>query len=260
MTEPLLGLPLGGLQSYHEVTSTNDLAMVWAEQGAPDQALIVADFQSAGKGRFQRRWITAPGSALAFSLIFHPTPTEKKILSLFSPLGGVALAETLREDYGLETRVKYPNDVLYQNCKCCGILSEAVWIGDQLQALVVGMGINVLAASVPPANELFFPATSLEEALGKPVDRFELLARLLQRIFSWRARLGSVDFFRTWEEMLAFRGEQVRIQTPDHVCHEGILRGIDPDGSLIIQETNGNQSYFLAGDVHVRQALNEETR
>ncbi|MEN4100610.1 MAG: biotin--[acetyl-CoA-carboxylase] ligase, partial [Anaerolineaceae bacterium] len=118
----LAGLPVSELRYFDSIGSTNDEALRWAEQGAPDAALVVADTQTAGRGRMDRRWVTRPGVALAFSLALRPTPVEASALGLFSPLGALAVAAALRENYGLLAEVKWPNDVLLERRKCCGIL------------------------------------------------------------------------------------------------------------------------------------------
>ena len=160
------------LRFFESIGSTNDEAMAWADAGAEDWSLVVADQQTQGRGRLGRHWVTNPGAALAFSLVLRPSREEMAFASLFSPLGGMGVASAL-EEIGLAALVKWPNDVLLNRRKVCGILGEAAWTGDRLNGMVLGIGVNVASESVPPAGELLFPATCVEAELGRPLDRQE---------------------------------------------------------------------------------------
>jgi BirA family transcriptional regulator, biotin operon repressor / biotin---[acetyl-CoA-carboxylase] ligase len=239
------------LRWFDAIGSTNVEAMHWAAAEAPDGALVAADQQSAGKGRLGRKWITNPGGALAFSLIIRPSLREKEILGLFSPLCGLAVALAL-EGLGLSPQIKWPNDVLLSRRKTCGILAESVWLGDTLQALVLGIGVNVAPSSVPPAPELIFPATCVESERGASVDRFALLAAILESFFAWRPRLGQDEFLQAWQTRLAFCGEQVTVSQPDQDSLSGELLGVDAQGALRLRPEGEAEISILAGDVHLR--------
>jgi BirA family biotin operon repressor/biotin-[acetyl-CoA-carboxylase] ligase len=155
----LSGLPLGQIHYFSEIGSTNDFAHTLLEEGAADGALVVADAQTQGRGRLGRKWITVPGAALAFSLALKPEAHELEHLAFFAPLAGLAVCQALVENYGLPAEVKWPNDVLIERRKTCGILVEAVWQGSQLQGVVAGIGVNVASSAVPPDDEVLFPAT-----------------------------------------------------------------------------------------------------
>lgn len=251
----LKDLSLADVQFSVETGSTNDDAQRWLESGAQDASLVVTDRQTAGRGRLQRRWITETGSALAFSLILRPSPTEMDQLALFSPLAGMAVADGLEACCGLNAEIKWPNDVLLHRKKVCGILAEMNWQGNQAAGVVLGIGVNVAPSAIPPAETLMFPAISVEEVAGHPVNRWELLAAILQAAFSWRQRLGSKEFFQSWEDRLAFKGEMVQIQAPDGKL-EGQLVGIDPQGSLVLRTPAGKLEVITAGDVSLRPAEN----
>ena len=251
----LSALPLAEVR-YRAVTgSTNNDALQWLEAGAADESLVVADQQTAGRGRLQRRWITEPGAALAFSLILRPTPAETAHLALFSPLAGLAVADGLATCCGLSAAIKWPNDVLLNGKKACGILAETTWHGDRIAGIVLGIGVNVAPTAVPPAATLMFPAISVEEVLSCPVDRWDLLAAILRSVFTWRPKLGSREFFQSWEDRLAFKGELVQIQAPGGKL-EGQLVGIDPHGNLLLRTDAGKMEVITAGDVSLRPAGN----
>ncbi|NMB90809.1 MAG: biotin--[acetyl-CoA-carboxylase] ligase [Chloroflexi bacterium] len=248
------GLPVPALQYFDTTGSTNTVALDWLSSGAPDGALVMADTQTAGRGRMDRRWITHPGAGLAFSLCLKPSPAEQGFLNLYSPLGAVALSSALEEQYGLVSEIKWPNDVLLQRQKVCGILVEAAWLGSQLQGVVLGMGINVTPESVPQTEDLLYPATSVESILNRPVDRTALLRAVVEKIFTWRPWLGKTEFFTYWESRLAFCGEWVRIEQAGQGAIFGQVRGIGPNGDLILELPGGQEQRITVGDVHLRQA------
>jgi BirA family transcriptional regulator, biotin operon repressor / biotin---[acetyl-CoA-carboxylase] ligase len=247
----LVGLPVPEVRFFDRIGSTNNEALQWAEEGAPDGALVVADMQTAGRGRMDRRWVTRPGVALAFSLISRPTRAESGALGLFSPLGALAVAEALVQGYGLPAQVKWPNDVLLNRRKVCGILVEAVWMGSVMQSVVIGIGVNVAPQAVPPDDEVIFPATSVEDVLGKPVDRLELLRKILEQLFTWRARLDSPEFLQAWDAHLAFKDEWVEVQPPGQPAVVGKLSGLAPAGDLRLVSPAGTVITVAAGDLRL---------
>jgi BirA family biotin operon repressor/biotin-[acetyl-CoA-carboxylase] ligase len=247
----LSGLPVGELRWLDTTASTNLDAMDWAASGVADFSMVVADQQSQGRGRLGRKWITTAGSALAFSLIIRPTLSETTHLGLFSPLGALAVADALG-DLGLAPAIKWPNDVLLKRKKACGILVEAVWTGQHLDALVLGIGINVASSSVPEPDHVFFAATCVEDELGEPLDRFVLLANVLRSLANWRMRLGAADFLAAWQNRLAFVGESVSVANGGGAPVEGLLLGIDADGSLRLEVGAGQIMTIQVGDVQLR--------
>lgn len=251
--EALARLPVPAYRYYESATSTNDLALAWAESGAPDSALVIADTQTAGRGRMERRWITPPATALAFSLVLRPSVQELAKPALFSPLGGLALSSALESHFGLHPAIKWPNDVLLGGKKTAGVLAESAWQDGKALAIVLGIGVNVGLASVPPADEVQFPATCIEAAAGKPVDRYDLLAAILSALFEWRKQLVNPAFLQAWQNRLAFVGEQVQIIQPDQKRIKGRLAGISPQGDVRLTLTDGTERSFAAGDVHLRQ-------
>ncbi len=243
---------MGGFRFFKSIGSTNDEARTWSNQGAADLSLVVADEQTAGRGRSGRKWFTPPGTALAFSLILRPNAAERTHPARTTGLGAVALAESLRT-FGIAAQIKWPNDVLINQHKVAGILVESVWMGDQLEALVLGIGVNVLAASVPPADQLLFPATSLESELKRPIDRAESLKEILSALIRWRPKIGTDEFIRTWESYLAFRGEQIQVQKDDERPLTGKLIGLNDDGSLRLF-ANDKSLAIQFGEIHLRPA------
>jgi BirA family biotin operon repressor/biotin-[acetyl-CoA-carboxylase] ligase len=250
----LSDLPLGELRYLPSLGSTNDEALVWAAQGAPDLSLVVADEQTAGRGRAGRRWFTPPGSALAFSLILRPPAAHSPHHTRMVGMAALAVAEALIAR-GLEATIKWPNDVLIAGRKAAGILLESVWLGSQVDFSIVGIGLNVARTSVPQTGQLNFPATSLEEALGALPAREQVLHDILARVLPWRARLESDQLLERWQELLAFRGEQVEVTESSGPPLTGRLLGLASDGSLRLLPEDGNPMTVYFGDVRLRPAL-----
>ncbi len=254
LQKALSSLPLGDVRYFESIGSTNDEALAWATEGAQDLSLVVADEQTAGRGRSGRKWLTPPGSALAFSLILRPTNAERTHPARTTGLGALALSDSLRT-HGLAAQIKWPNDVLIGGKKVAGILVESVWAGDALDASILGMGVNVLAASVPPADQVLFPATSIETELGTPIERPELLGDILAALIGWRSKLGTDEFMRAWEDALAFRGQQVTVTKDQSPSLTGELLGLEPDGSLRIRDKEGQVHQVQFGEIHLRPVV-----
>ncbi len=246
----LAGIPLGGLRFLETTGSTNDEALEWASAGAHDVSLVVADEQTAGRGRAGRKWHTPRGAALAMSLILRPTAIERTLPGRIAGLPALALVQCCH-GLRLEAKIKWPNDILLGGRKTAGILIESAWAGNQLDASVIGVGVNIAEGAVPPADQLSFPATSLEAELGRPVDRLSVLRDILTELIEWRSRLGTPEYIRAWEGALAFRGEQVSVGGADETPLNGTLLGLEADGSLRLLADN-MPTIVHFGEIHLR--------
>jgi BirA family biotin operon repressor/biotin-[acetyl-CoA-carboxylase] ligase len=269
-TEELLArisdLPLGPVRFFDRIDSTNSEAARWVEAGAADLALVVADEQIAGRGRQGRKWFTPAEAALAFSLVLRRAPgasavTDRGLMpAMFmrlTALGALAVCQTLREKYDLPAEIKWPNDVLGKRNKLAGILAEASWQGAQLQAVILGIGINIAPESVPVEAELIYPANCIQTVLGKPVDRLELLHAVLENLLKWRPRLNGPDFLNAWDQYLAFKGEWVMIFENDPAgssSRQGFVLGLDDQGRLRLKDRSGEEFTLLTGELRLRPA------
>ena len=247
-----------------ELASTNAVAADRARAGAPDGLVVVADHQSAGRGRLDRTWESPAGTAVTFSLLLRPTApahswpwiplltgyaVDKAIKALGAP---GALGAPARE--GLAAGVKWPNDVLVGERKVAGILVERIDTPDG-PAAVVGVGINVGLRE----DELPVPhATSLEIELGRTVDRTDVLVDVLSAIReafdAWEAggERRNSRLAESYAAACVTIGRTVRVDLPDGSVLEGSATGIDADGRLLV-ETGGVERAVAAGDVvHVR--------
>lgn len=268
----LADLPLGGVRFFDRIGSTNLEAARWSEAGAHDLALVVADEQTAGRGRMERRWFTPPGVALAFSLVLRPEAlpfpsganSGPAVLATQLPrltaLGALGVSDALRS-YGLRPEIKWPNDVLLGRRKTAGVLVEAHWQGGRLLSVIIGIGVNVKPRSVPPPEELNFPATCVETAqkeagIKKPVTRMALLHAVLAHLLFWRSLLSEPEFLQAWEERLALRGEWVQIipTAPAKEASppvEGRVLGLDHEGALRLAGLNGEILNLQTGEIRL---------
>jgi BirA family biotin operon repressor/biotin-[acetyl-CoA-carboxylase] ligase len=258
----LHGLSLGAIRYFDSIESTNDVAADWIKMDAPDLALVVADEQTAGRGRGGRKWYTPTGSALAFSLVLRSENQIKQLLKYqnttrLNGLGALAVCQTLQKKFRLPTQIKWPNDILVGGKKLSGVLAEAHWIGSELTAIVLGIGINVSKAAIPSSNwdtlnPYPYPATSIETALGAAVNRWELLYAVLDELLIWRKYLSKSEFLQAWEANLAFQDQWLQIISPGwgaNVKHGKII-ALEEDGTLQIQDESGETVRLQVGEIH----------
>jgi BirA family biotin operon repressor/biotin-[acetyl-CoA-carboxylase] ligase len=248
LTAHLNALNLPAWQFHPVAGSTNYLALAWAQAGAADGALVLADAQTAGRGRGDRHWVTRPGVALAMSLIYRPTPQEAANLTRFTPLAALGLVQALAK-WDLEAQIKWPNDVLLGSKKVAGVLVEADWQAEHPDALVVGMGVNVLTAAVPPADEVRYPATAVETELGREVDRWAILAEILHSMKYYRTILTGDRFLAEWNRHLACKGDQVRFRFPDGRAQTAEVVEVRSDGRLALKPAGGEILLAVAGEI-----------
>jgi len=244
-------LPIGDIKYFDSIGSTNDEALAWAANDAKDLSLVVADEQTAGRGRLDRKWFTPPGTALAFSLILRPSAAERPHLSRMVGLAALSITDVLLAR-GLSPQIKWPNDILLNGCKVAGILIESVWSGDDVDCMVIGMGLNILKGAVPDTDMLLFPATSLEEALGYPVERTEVLHDILDTLIGLRLQISTNEFMAKWEKLLAYRDTQVQVERGGEGSVIGNVSGLSQDGSLRLRDQDGKSLTVQFGDVRLR--------
>ncbi len=247
-------LPIHGLGKpffyFETVGSTNDEALERARQGVAHGAVVFAEEQTAGRGRAGRRWFTPAKSALAFSLVLRPPAEHLQEISGLAGLGALAVVKAL-ERWTIRAAIKWPNDVLIDRRKVAGILVETAWAGEDLEYVVMGIGINVQNESVPAEAELNYPATCIETAVGKKVDRYDLFIGVLESLAYWYERIGSEELLDAWQHHLAFLNQVVVVRNARGE-QSGVLSGIMVDGRLRLETSQGEQVLAASGDVHMR--------
>jgi len=236
---------------WHEtIDSTNTRAIALAKQGAPDGTVIVAERQTAGRGRLGRRWYAPAGSSLLLSILFRPplAPRQAQRLTMICSLGAIAAIRALT---GVPAAIKWPNDLVVRGRKLGGVLTELGAQAHTLEYAIVGMGINV---NMDPADipEAMVPPTSLSAEVGAPVSRLDLLQALLQEIDDrYRALLQGVSPHIEWRRHLVTLGQSVQVGLPERVV-SGIAEDVDVDGALWVRLPDGSLERILVGDVTLR--------
>ena len=230
-------------------SSTQDIADALAREGGPEGLVVIAEEMSEGRGRLGRKWVAGRGGVWLTMLL---RPLMLKGLQLISLGAGVAVAEALRELYGVNVGLKWPNDVLAEGKKLCGILVEGRVEADRIHYLLVGVGINV-NNEIP--KHLKAKAVSLKELLGTAVPRVPLLTLLLGKFATIYEALKRGDHeyvLSRWRKLSLTLGKEVKVITPSEVI-EGTAINVGEDGSLILK-ADGSLRRVYAGDVvHLRQ-------
>jgi BirA family biotin operon repressor/biotin-[acetyl-CoA-carboxylase] ligase len=238
------------LELHESIGSTNTRALELARAGAPEGTLVLAEGQTQGRGRLGRRWHAPPGSSLLMSLLLRP-PLLLRQAPRATMICSLAAVEAIGQVCGLVARVKWPNDIVLGERKLGGILTELGARGEQLDYVIVGLGLNVnLDLSSLP--ELMAPATSLSIEAGRPVSRLELLLALLRGIEVRYERMAQGwSPHGEWREHLATLGQEVCVGTAAEVI-EGRAEDVDEDGALLVRTHDGRLLHILAGDVTLR--------
>ncbi len=232
---------------YESVGSTNEIAKDLARQGAASGTLIVADHQTAGKGRQGRKWIAPPGSSLLFSLILYPSFTSSRLPRL-TMAGALAVAQAVEKSTQLPVHFKWPNDILLRDKKAGGILIEASTTREMVNYAILGVGLNV-NVDVREIPELIDTATSLSIELGDRVSRVDLLRVFLECMEKEYGLLeqGQSPHER-WAARLPMLGQMVQVATP-WATESGRAEAVDAEGSLILRRDDGTAVHITVGDV-----------
>lgn len=226
---------------YAQLGSTNDAALIWLRNGGIPGSLVITDHQTHGRGRLSRSWFSQPASALTFSLLLHPATDHLPKLTMIAAL---AVGDALLE-IGVKTALKWPNDVLLEGRKVCGILSETAWEGSRFLGAALGIGVNI--STDFSGHPLAQTAISLSEVIGA-VDRVDLLKRLLAHIDEYYAQIDRDSLRLTWRDRLSTIGQQVRVVQPNETLI-GIAEDVDANGALLIRRADGTLGKVIAGDI-----------
>lgn len=235
--------------TFQTIDSTNNcaraLAGCWAEEGT----VVIAEEQTAGKGRLGRTWLATPGENLTFSIILRPSlPSEE--MNLLPLLVAVGVARAVESVISMNVQCKWPNDLLLDGKKFAGVLMEGVLSNNAVDYVVVGIGINVNQTLFPP--ELAERATSLRLATGASINRDTLFRAILHSLETEYDSLSASGFHEVLPRWLSYApivGRQVTISQDGSIL-AGTVRGISKHGGLIV-ETNGEERVVFAGDVTI---------
>lgn len=266
------------LRVVGQTPSTMTLAAELADAGAPEGATVVADEQTAGRGRLGRTWVAPPGSSLLVSVVLRP-PLPVRSVWLVAALAGVCLAEAVEREAaagpipGAGTRdphaqaggrpdrtvaLKWPNDLLIGGRKAAGLLAEARMRGQRLTSVILGMGVNVNQRLEDFPAEVAGHATSVALAAGRPIDRAGLLGAWGERFAAGYRRLAAGELgpvLTAYRDRLATIGQPVRVTRVDADPVEGVAVDLTATGALVILSDNGRRVEVSAADVeHLRRA------
>jgi len=240
---------------YQILPSTNDKARVWAEQGAAEGTIVQADCQTAGHGRMGRTWQSPPGKGLWFSLLLRPQ-IHPQFAAQATLLVAVALVETLRFVTNVSCQIKWPNDILYEDKKICGILSEMkLTPAGEVDYIIAGVGLNVNMERCDFPEDLADRASSLAILTGRQWDRNLLLQAFRSCMEKWYGLWLADGFECIRDEWLAHNctlGRQVQVKDDDQVIFCGRAKTLQADGSLVVQDDAGREECFNFGEISIR--------
>lgn len=247
----LQGISLGQhIHHFFKTESTNAVALRLAAAGAPHGTLVVAEEQTAGRGRLGRAWHSEKTNGIYCTVVLRPplSPVQAHLLTL---VAGLAAREAVVEVTGLEVDLRWPNDLLAQGKKFCGILTEMQAEAQRIRYLVVGVGVNVNHTKFPPALEAI--ATSLRLVGGKTYSRLEILERLLaafERDYNRLLAEGAAPLLARFSRFSSYaRNKHVRVLGAREEF-SGVTAGLDPTGCLLVRrDADGKTVPVLAGDI-----------
>lgn len=242
----------GQIYLFGEVDSTNAKLRTLARGGARAGTVVLAEGQTAGRGRRGQEWFSPSGVNLYASVLLRPAlgPPELPVFSLIAPL---AVADALR-DFGVSAGIKWPNDLLVNGKKVGGTLVECAMRGDEIEYVILGVGVNlnvdplVLRAALGPAGVF---ATSLAALVGREIDRNEFAAAYLNHLDAWVQawEAGRSDAIRAaWADHDILTGRRVTVRGRD-TAYEGRAVGVDANGSLLVQDSLGQRHALTIEEV-----------
>lgn len=240
------------IRFYEKTGSTNIDAAQLAKDGAPHGTVVVAGEQTAGKGRRGRSWQAPAGSNLYFSMVLRPNFSADKA-SMLTLVMAMSVARAVREQCSLEAQIKWPNDIVVNKKKVCGILTEMTLEARSIEYVIVGVGINVNQQEFP--EDIRETATSLTCESGREFSREELLQKVLEYFEAdYEIFLKTEDMSLLMEDYNAWlvnMDSQVKVLEPSGE-YTGMACGINEKGELLVKKENGQIEKVYAGEVSVR--------
>ncbi|MBI5253742.1 MAG: biotin--[acetyl-CoA-carboxylase] ligase [Euryarchaeota archaeon] len=239
------------IEHFSEVDSTNDVAKRLAIEGAPEGTVVISEIQKKGRGRKGREWFS-PKGGVWMSIILRPkmSPSQAAPLTL---IAGLAVAKTLSELYNLKCKLKWPNDVLINEKKVCGVLTEISAGIDRIDYIVAGIGINANIDIDSFPGEFRGVATTIKNELNKEILRDELVEQLLEefeKLYKIFQKQGFSKLKEEWKKSASTIGRKVRIIT-DRRTIEGIARDLGENGELFVETQEGIEKIISGDCIHL---------
>jgi BirA family biotin operon repressor/biotin-[acetyl-CoA-carboxylase] ligase len=241
-----------GRQVYHlrSVGSTNQVAKDLGRRGYPEGTLVVAEEQTAGRGRYQKSWWSPPETGIWMSLVLRPQLAPYRIPQM-TLVAGASCAQAIQDCLDMKPGIKWPNDIVYEGRKLCGILAEMDAAAEQVHFLVIGIGINVNQELTDLPDEIRGIATSLSVITGRRLERLPLVRRILDVFEEDYDRYCRDGFAAAREKWLSYQvtlGKLLRFQSGQDECI-GEACGLDDDGSLLVRRSSGQIDRCIAGEI-----------
>lgn len=234
------------------VTSTQEEVRRLAEEGAPHGTLVVAEEQTAGRGRQGRRWYSPPGKGIWMSLLLRPDRQPVSIAPQLTLLTAVAVCRAVRK-FGVDAGIKWPNDILVDGRKLCGILVESIAEDELIRYAIAGIGIDVSLQLEDIPQELHPVVTSLQISSGRRVERTALIGAVLtemEQLYQLYTEKGFVPIAHLWEALSVTLGRRITIRTPDGEI-SGQATALAENGALLLLEDSGNTRTIFSGEVQL---------
>jgi len=238
---------------YPRIDSTNRAARALALQEGAHGWVVLADEQSAGRGRLDRSWLSTAGEDILASIIVYPELSAADAFRM-TMIASIAAVRAIERVCAVACGIKWPNDIFLNGKKLCGILSEGRIEQERMQFMVIGIGLNV-NSSMAGRGDLETGAISLLDATGTRHDRSALIIALLEEFDALYASSGAGQagerIQQLWQQHAMMLGRRVSVHNGDYAV-SGIARDVMPDGSLIVQEPTGREHIIVCGDLSLR--------
>ena len=251
-TDPGIGTSRigGAILVKEETESTNDDLWELGRQGAEEGTVVIAEMQRAGRGRRGRQWVSPANLNLYMSVLLRPPflPAEAAVITLMT---GVVLCETMEEIFSLRPQMKWPNDLLLEGRKAAGILAEMNAEQESIHFLILGIGVNLNMGADMFPKDLRYPATSVQIALGRSVERLPFVRKFLENLdrgYQTLLREGGASTLQEWNRYCAHPEGWVEVSTAKETIR-GRFRGLDEEGSMILEVSDTRTEKIRAGDV-----------
>jgi BirA family biotin operon repressor/biotin-[acetyl-CoA-carboxylase] ligase len=239
---------------FSQVPSTNEILRLLAKAGAREGTVVLAESQTAGRGRLGKTWFSPFGVNLYASILFRPV-IRPKDAPVFSLIASLALADAVRS-VGLPAAIKWPNDILVERKKVAGVLAEVATSGDRLDYVILGVGVNLNVerkALLEALGDAGRAAASLKDLAGRDIDRNAFAASFLNFLDEWlsvHGNQGAATILEAWRDRDILTGRRVEVRE-ERITFEGKALGVHADGQLVVEDSKGLTRKVVAGEVRL---------
>lgn len=238
------------IKYYESVTSTNKVALNMEEETIKEGLVIVGGEQTKGRGRLKRNWHSPKDLGLWFSIILTPKKDPERI-PLLTLIGALSVHDAIK-NIGIETDLKWPNDILYKNKKLCGVLSQFKSSGNNIERVVVGIGLNVNQKEFP--RVIKNDSISLRMIKGEIIDREKILADILNKFAYYYTKFQKgeyISIIEIWKKEMTMLNKKITVNTAKNEQYKGKVVDITENGALIIEQQDKTRKTLIAGDVSI---------